>query len=107
MRAFLTTLDKLTGRQTIIYVSPGFWRYQMGNTTEFSERPLWIADYNGKQSPTLPLPGGWKTWTFWQYSSQTRIDGIQAQNVDTNKFGGTMQQLRAFAATGVVSASKK
>ncbi|WQD13476.1 MAG: glycoside hydrolase family 25 protein [Lawsonella clevelandensis] len=30
VRTFLATLDTLTGRQTIIYVSPGFWRYRNG-----------------------------------------------------------------------------
>lgn len=107
VRTFLQETYNRIGRKPIIYSYRSFLMNQMGNTSDFTSFPLWIADYNGKQSPTLPLPGGWKTWTFWQYSSQTRIDGIQAQNVDTNKFGGTMQQLRAFAATGVVSASKK
>ena len=107
VRTFLQETYNRIGRKPIIYSYRSFLMNQMGNTSDFTRFPLWIADYNGKQSPTLPLPGGWKTWTFWQYSSQTRIDGIQAQNVDTNKFGGTMQQLRAFAATGVVSASKK
>lgn len=99
VRAFLTTLDKLTGRQTIIYVSPGFWRYQMGNTTEFSERPLWIADYNGGTSPTMPLPGGWTKWTFWQYTGNGSVDGV-ATPIDLNTFNGSKQELLALTRLG-------
>lgn len=106
VRAFLQETYNRVGLKPIIYSYRSFLQYQMGNTPDFTSFPLWIADYNGQQSPTLPLPGGWKTWTFWQYSSQTQIDGVQAQNVDANKFGGTMQQLRVFAATGIVPADK-
>lgn len=99
VRTFLTTLDTLTGRQTMIYVSPGFWRYQMDNTKEFSERPLWIADYNGENSPTLPLPGGWNTWTFWQYTGSGSVDGV-ATPIDLNTFNGTEAQLLALTSHG-------
>ncbi|WP_082346581.1 glycoside hydrolase family 25 protein [Lawsonella clevelandensis] len=107
VRAFLQETYNRVGLKPIIYSYRSFLMNQMGNTPDFSGFPLWIADYNGSQSPTLPLPGGWKTWTFWQYSSQTQIDGVQAQRVDANKFGGTMLQLRVFAATGVVPAEQK
>lgn len=107
VRAFLQETYNRVGLTPIIYSYRSFLMNQMGNTPDFTNFPLWIADYNGAQSPTLPLPGGWKTWTFWQYSSHTKIDGVQAQEVDSNKFGGTMQQLRVFAATGVVPVEQK
>ncbi len=96
VRTFLATLDTLTGRQTIIYVSPGFWRYQMANTTEFSERPLWIADYNGSTEPTRPLPGGWRNWNIWQYSSWGQVPGVNTA-VDLDKFNGGYVSLAAFS----------
>ena len=96
VRTFLATLDTLTGRQTIIYVSPGFWRYQMANTTEFSERPLWIADYNGSTEPTQPLPGGWRNWNIWQYSSWGQVPGVNTA-VDLDKFNGGYVSLAAFS----------
>ncbi|HHY07932.1 MAG TPA: glycoside hydrolase [Corynebacteriales bacterium] len=107
VRTFLVTTHALTDRVPIIYTYRNFWLVQMGNTTAFNNYPLWIADYNGGTSPTLPLPGGWETWVFWQYASDTSIDGVQAQHVDTNKFGGTMQQLRVFAATDVIPAKQR
>lgn len=95
VRTFLTTLDSITGRTTIIYVSPGFWRYQMNNTTEFSDRPLWIADYNGGTAPTMPLPGGWKDWTFWQYTGNGQVDGVSTP-IDLNTFNGDKGELLAL-----------
>lgn len=102
VKTFLEETYALTGRMPIIYTYRSFWLVQMGNTTAFNDFPLWIADYNGGTGPTLPLPGGWETWVFWQYASDTTIDGVQAQQVDTNKFGGTMDQLRVFAATDTI-----
>ena len=95
VRTFLNTLDNITGRKTIIYVSPGFWRYQMDNTTEFADRPLWIADYNGASQPTMPLPGGWKDWTFWQYTGNGRVDGVSTP-IDLNTFNGDKAELLAL-----------
>lgn len=92
VRTFLTTLDNITGRKTIIYVSPGFWRYQMDNTREFADRPLWIADYNGSTQPTMPLPGGWTKWTFWQYTGNGQVDGVNTP-IDLNTFNGNKAEL--------------
>lgn len=92
---FVTVMEKLAGRKPIIYTYPSFWRDDMGNTHRFSDYPLWIADYNGKSNPTKPLPGGWRDWTFWQYSCYGRIRGIPV-NVDKNVFNGTIAQLHGM-----------
>jgi len=92
-RAFLTKLEELTGRTPIIYVSPAFWEYYLGNTTAFTRYPLWIANY-GVSAPRVP--GGWPTWTFWQTSSSGRIKGISGR-VDTDLFNGSMTGLRKLA----------
>lgn len=91
---FLSTLESLTGRTTIIYTYPQFWQTAMANTTAFADHPLWIADYNGGNQPG-PLPGGWITWTFWQYTNAGHIPGI-ADPVDLNTFNGSPAQLRAY-----------
>ncbi|PTR44682.1 lysozyme [Rhodococcus sp. OK611] len=85
-RRYLNSVQALTGKQPIIYTYPNFWRTAMANTTEFSNYPLWIADYNGRDEPG-PLPGGWRHWTFWQYTSTGRIPGVNG-NVDLNIYGG-------------------
>jgi GH25 family lysozyme M1 (1,4-beta-N-acetylmuramidase) len=92
---WLTTVERLTGRTPIIYVSPGFWEGYLGNSTAFHHYPLWVAHY-GVSRPRVP--GGWPTWTFWQRTSTGRVSGI-AGNVDMNKFNGSSAQLAKLANT--------
>lgn len=87
LHEFLNTAQAITGKQPMIYTYPNFWRTAMGNTTEFNMYPLWIADYNGGQGPSLPLPGGWGSWAFWQYTASANIPGIGG-GVDRNFYGG-------------------
>jgi hypothetical protein len=92
---WLTTVEQLTGRTPIIYVSPSFWESQMGDSTAFHHYPLWVANY-GVSAPRVP--GGWSTWTFWQRTSTGRVSGI-AGNVDMNRFNGSSAQLAKLANT--------
>ncbi|MHB8450215.1 MAG: GH25 family lysozyme [Mycobacteriales bacterium] len=72
-QTFLTTVSDLTGRVPVIYTDPSFWEEAMGDTTAFASYPLWIADY-GPGSP--PEPGGWSSWTLWQYTDNASVPGI-------------------------------
>ncbi|WP_170312824.1 glycoside hydrolase family 25 protein [Prescottella subtropica] len=92
---YLNAVQGLTGRTPIIYTYPNFWRTAMANTTEFTNYPLWIADYNGGNAPG-PLPGGWKNWAFWQYTDSGRIPGVNA-NIDLNVYSGSMGDLNMYA----------
>lgn len=90
--AYVDEIKKLTGRDTMIYTYPYFWKHNMGNTTEFNHLPLWIAHYTTNSQPG-PLPGGWTDWAFWQYTSKGTITGAHG-HVDQNRFSGTMSDLR-------------
>ncbi|MFE3292036.1 glycoside hydrolase family 25 protein [Rhodococcus sp. NPDC059234] len=92
---FLNSVQALTGRQPIIYTYPNFWRTAMANTNQFANYPLWIADYNGQNAPG-PLPGGWRDWTFWQYTSTARIPGVNG-NVDLNIYSGRLGSIENFS----------
>jgi hypothetical protein len=92
---WLSTVEQLTGRNPMIYVSPSFWEYYLGNSTAFHHYPLWVAHY-GVSSPRVP--GGWPTWSFWQRTSQGHVDGV-AGYVDMNEFNGSSAQLAKFALT--------
>lgn len=94
--AFLTTLNLRCATNTMVYTYPYFWRTAMRNTPLFSFAPLWIADYNGGTEPTQPLPGGWRHWNIWQYSSTGRVPGVNTA-VDLNKFNGGYVSLAAFS----------
>ncbi len=93
-RTFLTELELLTGRKPMLYTYKYFWLGEMGNTTEFSEYPLWLAAYQDQ----APEPvGGWDKIAFWQRSGSGRVAGI-ATDVDMNLFNGTHAQLETFSA---------
>ena len=92
-RQWLTAVQNLTGRKPMIYSYPYFWAHNMRGTTAFRDHRLWGASYGSR--PTT-FAGAWTTWTFWQYSSTTRLSGIRAQT-DMNTFNGSLAQLRALA----------
>lgn len=90
---FMTELKSLTGRTPMLYTYKYFWMGQMGNTTRFSEYPLWLAAYQD----TAPEPvGGWDKLAFWQRSGSGRVAGIET-DVDMNLFNGTEAQLHSFS----------
>ena len=90
---FMTELKSLTGRTPMLYTYKYFWMGQMGNTTRFSEYPLWLAAYQD----TAPDPvGGWDKLAFWQRSGSGRVAGIET-DVDMNLFNGTEAQLHSFS----------
>lgn len=93
--AFVDEVTTLTSRPPILYTYPYFWQHSMGDTKEFADLPLWIASYRSG-GPKEPLPGGWSTWTFWQYTASGRIPGIPAA-VDRSKFAGSQADLQALA----------
>jgi GH25 family lysozyme M1 (1,4-beta-N-acetylmuramidase) len=78
--AFISEVRRLTGQLPVIYTAARWWRSCTGNSTAFASDPLWIAAWG--PSPA-PLPGGWRKWTFWQYTSRGRVPGIDG-NVDVS-----------------------
>jgi lysozyme len=93
--AFVDEVTARTARPVIIYTYPYFWQHYMGNTSDFAELPLWIASYRSG-GPKEPLPGGWTSWAFWQYTPNGRVPGIQGA-VDRSQFSGTYDELQALA----------
>lgn len=83
---FVQVVRQKTNRPPIVYCPPSFWESSAANTHDFSSLPLWIARYTTESSPD-PLPGGWGSWTFWQYSSGGTVPGI-AGACDLDRFAG-------------------
>ena len=92
VRQWLDHVEPRVGRTPIIYTGFYFWRDSVGGP-DFSDHPLWIANY----SATCPLvPPHWTRWAFHQYSSTATIPGITANTVDVNRFNGTLADLKAL-----------
>ena len=80
--AFTAEVQRVTSQQPVIYTTADWWGTCTGDTAAFGADPLWVAAYrNG--SP--PMPAGWGSWTFWQYSSRGSVPGITG-NVDVSYF---------------------
>lgn len=96
---WIDIVEAATGRQVIIYTFVSFWRDTLHNTTRFGDHPLWIADL---QNTPPRVPGGFHTATFHQHSFTGRVPGIPrvgpGTDVDLDRFNGSMNGLRAFAA---------
>jgi GH25 family lysozyme M1 (1,4-beta-N-acetylmuramidase) len=98
---FLSTVAQLTGRQPVIYTSPGLWVSYLGNSTRFATGyHLWVAQYLGAKGSyggqdTYAVPsaaavvagpirfGGWAAWSIWQYANTLGVPGCTVQ-VDRN-----------------------
>lgn len=90
--AFLDEMERLTGRQPIVYTGNVF---ASKFDPAFSMYKLWVARYSTTQKPTA-VPA-WNSWWAWQYSSTGSVPGIQGQ-VDLDEYNGTIDELRASLA---------
>ncbi|OZM71692.1 lysozyme [Amycolatopsis antarctica] len=93
IKGFLARVKEKTERDAIIYTSPGFWKDCTGNSEMFTENPLWVAAWKVDKPE---VPGGWKNYTFWQYSDSGSVPGVSGP-VDVNRFNGTVTELKALA----------
>jgi len=91
--SWLDRAKVLTGRTPIVYTHQSFWVSDMADTAGFAAYPLWLASY-GVTKPVMF--GGWKSYTFWQYTDQARLAGA-SRLVDMSEFNGSLGQLYAMA----------
>jgi GH25 family lysozyme M1 (1,4-beta-N-acetylmuramidase) len=73
---FLGAIERELGVKAIIYSGPWFWRSHVGNA-DFSEHPLWLAQYT--RSRTADVPGAWKAYTIWQHSADGSVAGVRGR----------------------------
>jgi lysozyme len=90
LRSFLDLIQGHYGVKPIVYSGLSFASAQLQG---FGDHPLWLAEYTNAPAPRLP--GGWTTWTFWQYSQSGRVDGVNGA-VDLDRFNGDEAALRAL-----------
>lgn len=101
--AFLTGVERRTGRVPILYSGPSFWHNRMADDRTFGAYPLWLARYTSRSPAPL---AGWDRWTIWQHTSSARVPGIPT-NVDHDVFccgAGTLAALadgRSVAITAL------
>ena len=90
LHSYLKTLKDHYGVAPIIYTGPSFWNAHFDDS--FSDYALWVAEY-GVSKPKAVT--GWTVWSFWQYSTNGDVPGING-DVDLDRFNGGLDQLRKF-----------
>ena len=86
---FTRTYHALASRWPVIYTTRNWWRACTGGYTGFAiYDPLWVARW--ATSPG-PLPAGWSSYTFWQYSPHGTFPS------DQDIFNGSAAKLRVLA----------
>ena len=80
------------GLKPVVYTSRYFWQDSVGSV-DYSNHPLWIADYSSPACPNLPTQ--WSDWVFWQDSSTGSVSGISVA-VNTDYFNGDHAALTAI-----------
>lgn len=88
VKAWVGRVNDRLGVKPMIYASPSFWRENMNNSRWFADNGydmLWVAHW-GTSNPSVPGENwGGKSWTFWQYTSDGIVPGIQGR-VDLDRF---------------------
>ncbi len=99
IRAWVDTVEARLGRTPMIYTGVNVWRYETGNSADFTDLPLWLVQYGTHAQPSLKtLP--WKSWAFWQWSGGGRHAHAPRTDdmvVDVNYFNGDAYDLAALA----------
>jgi lysozyme len=91
-QSWLTAVEAATGKRPLVYTYVYFWRTILGNPSDLSNYPLWIAE------PSVASPrsvGGWSDWYIWQHASQS-LAGVPLKAANLDAFNGSSADLQAF-----------
>jgi lysozyme len=103
VKAWLDEVEAAFGRKPMIYAGVSFLEVNLsvlgGGPPDWAkDYPFWLGwypyQYTDGMSPLMPR--GWFKWTFWQYSENGRLNGINAK-VNQDVFNGTLEELYSFA----------
>lgn len=85
---WLDIVEEHYGVVPILYTYIKFYNLVIATDPRFDKYPIWLAWYNLDAKEAMLK----KTWTFWQFTEQGKISGIDTY-VDINIFNGTRQEL--------------
>ncbi|MBC8753357.1 hypothetical protein H2O64_01660 [Kordia sp. YSTF-M3] len=92
LKIFINEIEKKLKRTPIIYTDIPVGNKYL-NDASFAKYPLWIANYDGKETPDLPDTWKEKGWKMWQKSDHYKTDGTTD---DFDVFNGSLQDLKGF-----------
>ncbi|KAG8893173.1 hypothetical protein FRB99_002160 [Tulasnella sp. 403] len=91
IKTFIDTYKSSTTRTPVIRTSADWWKTCTGNDVSIAKAgaPLWLINWGSSPGP---IPGGWKSITFWQYTNK----GAGVLNF-RDVFHGDLKALKKFA----------
>lgn len=90
--AFLTLIEKETGRIPMIYTDDNT-AMEFISDTAFAKYPLYIADYSKSPSPLLPDIWKPRGWAIWQKTDSLKLAGSYD---DFDMYNGNLSDLKNF-----------
>ncbi|MBT4002936.1 MAG: hypothetical protein HOF10_06435, partial [Chloroflexi bacterium] len=73
LQKWLEVVEQATNRKPIIYTNFYTWKIMMGNSKDYVDHPLWVANY-GAEIPSIPADiWGGNGWKFWQFSYEGSV----------------------------------
>jgi len=94
LRQLLEAIEERIDQKPIICTTCAFWQTYMVSEKEAladwaREYPLWVTQHHNMWPSSL-YP--WAGWTFWQYTDNGRLPGIQT-NVSMSWFNGSQEDM--------------
>ena len=96
---WLRLVAAATGRTPILYSYQSY--LHSVPTSRLTSYPLWLAFYgsnDGAIPATPPKSDRWSRWTWWQYTSNALVPGVNGR-VDDSIFPGSQAELAAHGGT--------
>ena len=90
IKVMLEGMERIAGRQPIIYTSPGFWNSRVGNPTWSDNYDFWVAEWPDEKLDTKLF----KRPIIHQYTEKGKIPGCPTIDIDI--WLGTEEELRSM-----------
>lgn len=90
--AFLKKLKELTGKTPMVYTNYAFANKYLTDAT-LAQYPLWLAEYSGQASPSIPTVWQQEGYTIWQ---KTDTHDLNSSKVDYDEYNGVLAALNVF-----------
>jgi lysozyme len=100
LRLFCDQVRKNTGKDPLIYTNPNHIKMCAPYLSWAASNNLWISNPG---SVTPWIPGVWSTYKFFQYDWWKPMQGLEAKEVDRDRWNGTYDELKEFCGVPVNS----
>ncbi len=92
LKVFLNEIEKKLSCKPIIYTDINTGNKYLNNPY-FSDYPLWVANYNGKKTPDIPVAWKNKGWLIWQRTDTYTLNTLKS---DFDIYNGNLSEFKAF-----------